>query len=64
MIERMRPIDETDDELTRRLRRAGIGQIGAGLVQPPMECFEQALLALAEAYDAPDEPAAETERPA
>jgi len=37
-------------------KQAGIGQIGAGLVQPPMECFEQALLALAEAFDAPDEP--------
>jgi hypothetical protein len=27
-------------------RRAGVGQIGAGLVNPPMECFTQALLAL------------------
>jgi uncharacterized protein DUF1116 len=28
-------------------RRAGIGQIGAGLVNPPMECFFEALRALA-----------------
>jgi hypothetical protein len=28
-------------------RRAGVGQVGAGLVRPPMECFEQALEALA-----------------
>ena len=28
-------------------RRAGIGQVGAGLVRPPMACFEQALEALA-----------------
>ncbi len=27
-------------------RRAGVGQIGAGLVTPPRECFEQALRAL------------------
>jgi hypothetical protein len=26
---------------------AGTGQVGAGLVQPPRECFEQALTALA-----------------
>jgi hypothetical protein len=30
-------------------RVAGTGQVGAGLVQPPRECFEQALVALAEA---------------
>jgi hypothetical protein len=30
-------------------RRAGIGQIGAGLVNPPMECFSRALRALATA---------------
>jgi hypothetical protein len=30
-------------------RVAGTGQVGAGLVQPPRECFEQALAALAEA---------------
>ncbi|WP_222268096.1 DUF1116 domain-containing protein [Modestobacter marinus] len=29
-------------------RVAGTGQVGAGLVQPPQECFEQALTALAE----------------
>ncbi len=32
-------------------RRAGVGQIGAGLVNPPRECFEQALRALARAAD-------------
>lgn len=30
-------------------RRAGIGQIGAGLVRPPRACFEQAVQALAKA---------------
>ena len=29
-------------------RKPGIGQIGAGLVRPPMACFEQALEAFAE----------------
>jgi len=29
-------------------RRAGTGQVGAGLVTPPMECFTQAIEALAE----------------
>jgi hypothetical protein len=29
---------------------AGVGQIGAGLVRPPMEMFEQALVAYAERY--------------
>jgi Protein of unknown function (DUF1116) len=29
-------------------RLAGVGQVGAGVVHPPMECFEQALRALAE----------------
>jgi hypothetical protein len=29
-------------------KRAGVGQIGAGLVNPPRECFEQALLAFGE----------------
>ena len=29
-------------------RLPGIGQVGAGIVHPPMECFEQALEALAE----------------
>ena len=31
-------------------REAGIGQVGAGLVRPPAEIFEQALLAYAERY--------------
>ncbi len=30
---------------------AGVGQVGAGLVRPPMEMFEQALVAYAEEYD-------------
>ncbi len=29
-------------------KKPGIGQVGAGVVKPPMECFEQALYALAE----------------
>jgi hypothetical protein len=29
-------------------REAGVGQIGAGIVRPPMECFTQALAALAQ----------------
>lgn len=32
-------------------KKAGIGQIGAGLVRPPIEIFEQALVAFAEKYD-------------
>ncbi|MFQ5747255.1 MAG: DUF1116 domain-containing protein [Gemmatimonadota bacterium] len=31
-------------------REAGVGQIGAGLVLPPMEIFQQALMAYAERY--------------
>lgn len=31
-------------------RQAGVGQIGAGLVRPPLAVFEQALLAFAETY--------------
>jgi hypothetical protein len=31
-------------------RRAGIGQIGAGLVRPPLAMFEQAVVAFAEQY--------------
>jgi hypothetical protein len=31
-------------------RRPGIGQVGAGLVRPPLECFEQALEAFADRY--------------
>ncbi len=30
-------------------RVAGVGQVGAGLVSPPMECFEKAIAALAQA---------------
>jgi hypothetical protein len=31
-------------------KEPGIGQIGAGLVRPPMACFEEALVAFAEKY--------------
>lgn len=31
-------------------KEAGIGQIGAGIVNPPMECFYQALLAYVKKY--------------
>ena len=31
-------------------KEAGIGQIGAGIVHPPQECFEKALLAFADRY--------------
>ncbi len=31
-------------------KEAGVGQVGAGLVRPPMEIFEQALIAFAEKY--------------
>ena len=31
-------------------KNAGVGQIGAGLVRPPLEIFEQALVAFAEAH--------------
>lgn len=31
-------------------REPGIGMVGAGLVKPPMECFEQALLAFVRKY--------------
>jgi len=30
-------------------KRAGVGQIGAGLVTPPVECFAAAVIAFAEA---------------
>lgn len=33
---------------------AGVGQIGAGIVHPPKECFEKALLAYTERYHAED----------
>jgi hypothetical protein len=32
-------------------REAGVGQVGAGLVRPPIEIFEQALLAYADKYE-------------
>jgi len=32
-------------------REAGIGQIGAGIVSPPMECFYQAISAFVKEYD-------------
>jgi len=32
-------------------KEAGIGQVGAGLVRPPMAIFEQALMAFAEKYE-------------
>ena len=41
-------------------RRAGVGQIGAGLTAVPMACFEQALEAFAAARDAREASAAES----
>jgi len=32
-------------------KKAGVGQIGAGLVRPPMQIFEEALVAFAEKYN-------------
>ena len=32
-------------------REPGIGQVGAGLVRPPMAIFEKALVTYAERYD-------------
>ncbi len=32
-------------------REAGVGQVGAGLVRPPLEIFEEALVAFAERYE-------------
>lgn len=32
-------------------REAGVGQVGAGLVRPPLAVFEQALLAFADSYE-------------
>jgi hypothetical protein len=32
-------------------KEAGVGQVGAGLVRPPMSVFEEALIAYAEQYD-------------
>ena len=31
-------------------KQAGVGQVGAGIVHPPMACFEQALVAFGEKY--------------
>jgi hypothetical protein len=31
-------------------RKPGVGQVGAGLVRPPLEMFQQALVAFAEKY--------------
>jgi hypothetical protein len=31
-------------------KKPGVGQVGAGLVRPPIEIFEQALLAFADKY--------------
>jgi hypothetical protein len=31
-------------------REAGIGQIGAGILRAPMECFQEALIAFGEQY--------------
>ena len=31
-------------------KRAGVGQVGAGLVRPPLDIFEQALIAFADQY--------------
>jgi hypothetical protein len=31
-------------------KEAGVGQVGAGLVRPPMSLFEEALVAYAEYY--------------
>jgi hypothetical protein len=31
-------------------KEAGVGQVGAGLVRPPMEMFEEAVVAFAEKY--------------
>jgi hypothetical protein len=32
-------------------RQAGVGQIGAGVVQAPLDCFVQALQAFADAWN-------------
>ena len=32
-------------------KNAGVGQVGAGLVRPPLKIFEDALLAYAEKYE-------------
>jgi hypothetical protein len=35
-------------------KNAGVGQIGAGLVRPPLQCFEDALVAFGEAMESED----------
>jgi hypothetical protein len=37
-------------------RRAGTGQVGAGVVRAPLACFEQALIALAEEPESASSP--------
>ena len=32
-------------------KNAGVGQVGAGLVRPPLKIFEDALVAFAEKYE-------------
>jgi hypothetical protein len=32
-------------------KEPGVGQVGAGLVRPPMEIFEQAIIAFAKKYE-------------
>jgi hypothetical protein len=32
-------------------KNAGVGQVGAGLVRPPMKIFEQAVVVFAEKYE-------------
>jgi hypothetical protein len=45
-------------------RRAGVGQIGAGLVNPPLDCFLKALNALrASAETSPESPPREAAQP-
>jgi len=38
-------------------KKAGVGQIGAGITTAPMECFNHALAALAKALQGPSAPA-------
>ncbi len=42
-------------------REAGVGQVGAGLVRPPMAIFEEALIAFAKRYLKRPEPGAESQ---
>ena len=43
-------VDQQDDGAVVAHKDAGVGQIGAGLVRPPMSIFEEALVAYAEKY--------------